>query len=113
MRAWFGIRLREANKQVDPEQRFLADLAVGIVHAGGPVIFHEEKARTMAAKVLDRMREIGPFAYPSLLDEDGLRFVYQWDENPPLVTVMLWNEYMWQDMSRVPVPKEIDAEINQ
>lgn len=95
------------------EQQFLAELAGGIIHSGGTALFPEEKAKALAGKVLERLREIGPFAYPSLLDEDGLRFVYQWDENPPLLTIMLWNERLWQDMARIPVPKEIDDEINQ
>lgn len=95
------------------EERFLSELTVGIINAGGTAIFHEANARDLAERVLVAMKEIGPFAYPSLLDEQGLRFVYQWDENPPLITVMLWNEILWQDMARVPVPQEIDAEINQ
>lgn len=95
------------------EKRFLADLATGIIEAGGTSVFDEEASLTLARKVLGKMREIGPFAYPSLLDEAGLRFVYQWDENPPLVVVMLWDDRMWRNMAYVPVPKEIDDEINQ
>ncbi len=97
----------------EAEERFLHDLAEGIIDAGGTARYTKESARALAEEVLRRMREIGPFAYPSLLDQDGLRFVYQWDEHPPLVTVMLWNDVMWQDMARVAVPKEIDEEINR
>lgn len=95
-------------------EAFLDRLAHGIIESGGSSVFDEAKARRLADKVLLKLRELGPFAYPSLLDEDGLRFVYQWDENPPLMTVMLWvDDRMWQDMKRIPVPKEIDVEINQ
>jgi len=98
---------------VDVEKRFLADLAAAIIRAGGTSMFTPEKAAALAATVLRRMREIGPFAYPSLMDEEGLRFVYQWDEAPPVVVIMYWNDVMWQDMERVVVPPEIDQEINR
>jgi hypothetical protein len=94
-------------------EQFLTDLSRGIIESAGSLVFDEAKARALAEKVLAALYEIGPFAYPSLLDEEELRFVYQWDENPPLVHVMWWNERMWQDMARVPVPLEIDADINQ
>jgi hypothetical protein len=94
-------------------EQFLDQLAYGIMESGGTAVFDESKARRLAEKVLVKLRELGPFAYPSLLDEDGLRFVYQWDEQPPVMTIMLWNDVLWQDMQRIPVPKEIDDEINQ
>lgn len=94
-------------------EQFLGELAAAIIRSGGTAVFDEPKAAQLAAKVLERLYEIGPFAYPSLLDEEGLRFVYQWDENPPLITVMLWVERMWQDMERVPVPRSIDEDINR
>lgn len=94
-------------------ERFLHELTQAIIESGGTALFDEPKARELADLVLLKLRELGPFAYPSLLDQDGLRFVYQWDENPPLMIVMLWDDYMWRDMARVPVPKEIDDEINQ
>ncbi|MDB4896474.1 MAG: hypothetical protein JWN15_2736 [Firmicutes bacterium] len=97
----------------DVKEHFLADLTIGVIESGGTSKFDQQKARTLAEKVLDKLYEIGPFAYPSLLDEDGLRFVYQWDEHPPLLTVMLWNDILWQDMARIRVPMEIDADINQ
>lgn len=95
------------------EERFLADLAAAIIRAGGTRMFTPEKAAGLAARVLQRMREIGPFAYPSLMDEEELRFVYQWDEQPPVLVIMYWNDVMWQDMERVVVPPEIDQEINR
>lgn len=95
------------------EEAFLANLAAAIIRAGGTRQFTPAKAEALAARVLQRMREIGAFAYPSLMDEGGLRFVYQWDENPPVVVIMYWNDVMWQDMERVAVPPEIDQEINQ
>ncbi|HYG59030.1 MAG TPA: hypothetical protein VD902_13300 [Symbiobacteriaceae bacterium] len=94
------------------EEEFVTELARAIVFAGGTAVFDEPGATALAGKVLAKLRELGPFAYPSLLDQDGLRFVYQWDEIPPLMTVMLWDEQMWRDMARIPVPKEIDEEIN-
>lgn len=95
------------------EERFLADLAAAIRRSGGSSRFTPAGAEALAAKVLLKLREIGPFAYPSLLDEEGLRFVYQWDQQPPVLTVMLWNDELWQDMERVAVPTEIDEQINQ
>lgn len=94
-------------------EAFLEQLTESIIFAGGTARFDRPKARALAEKVLAKLYEIGPFAYPSLLDEDGLRFVYQWDENPPLMTVMLWDERLWQDMARIPVPAEINEDINQ
>jgi hypothetical protein len=97
----------------EAEKRFLADLSIGIIESGGTAIFNDEKSMELAQLVLAKLREIGPFAYPSLLDQDGLRFVYQWDENPPKVVIMLWDEYMWYNMAHISVPKPIDDEINQ
>jgi len=98
---------------MNAEQLFLVELTEAIVSAGGTARFPDKgRAELLARVVLQRLREIGPFAYPSLLDEDGLRFVYQWDERPPLLTIMLWDDTMWRDMARVPVPHEIDEEIN-
>jgi hypothetical protein len=93
-------------------ERFVAELAAGIIVAGGTSRFDEARARDLAERVLKRLQELGPYAFPSLLDEADLRFVYQWDESPPLLTVMLWDEQMWRDMVRMPVPPEIDATIN-
>jgi len=97
---------------VSVEEQFLADLARAITRAGGPRDFPPAAAHALAKRVLQRMREIGPYAYPSLVDAGGLRFVYQWDEVPPVVVVMYWNDEFWQDMERVVVPPEIDREIN-
>jgi hypothetical protein len=93
-------------------ERFLGELTQGIIHSGGTLLFDEPKARTLAEKVLAKLYEIGPFAFPSLLDEAGLRFVYQWDESPALMTIMWWDEHMWMDMARIPVPKQINDDIN-
>lgn len=94
-------------------EQFVEQLAHGIIESGGTALFSPDRARCLADKVLLKLRELGPFAYPSLLDEDGLRFVYQWDEKPPLMTIMLWDDHMWRDMQRIPVPQAIDDEINQ
>lgn len=94
-------------------ETFLDDLTEGIIVSGGTAVFDRPKARALAEKVLAKLYEIGPFAYPSLLDEEGLRFVYQWDESPPLMTLMLWDEQMWRDMARIPVPDEINDDVNR
>lgn len=94
-------------------EAFLAQLTEGIIFSGGTALFDEPKARALAEKVLAKLYEIGPFAYPSLLDEEGLRFVYQWDLTPPVMTVMLWNDVLWQDMVRVTVPDAINDAVNR
>lgn len=94
-------------------EAFLGQLTEGIRFGGGTARFDQPKARALAEKVLARLYEIGPFAYPSLLDEDGLRFVYQWDEEPAVMTVMLWDDRMWQDMARIAVPPEINVDVNR
>ncbi|HYF91667.1 MAG TPA: hypothetical protein VD969_05445 [Symbiobacteriaceae bacterium] len=95
------------------DETFLDQLTEGIIFSGGTARFDRPKARALAERVLAKLYEIGPFAYPSLLDEEGLRFVYQWDESPPLMTLMLWDGQMWQDMARVPVPEEINNDVNR
>ncbi|HWI65569.1 MAG TPA: hypothetical protein VNT75_27390 [Symbiobacteriaceae bacterium] len=95
------------------EETFLAELTDGIIFSGGTARFDQAKARALAEKVLARLYEIGPFAFPSLLDEEGLRFVYQWDEHPPLMTVMLWDDQMWRDMARIPVPDAVNDDVNK
>ena len=94
-------------------EQFLERLAEAIILSGGTARFDQPKAVDLAARVLAKLYEIGPFAYPSLLDEEGLRFVYQWDENPPVITIMLWNDVLWQDMARVAVPDEINDAVNR
>lgn len=94
-------------------EQFLQRLAEGIVYGGGTARFDQPKARALAERVLAKLYEIGPFAYPSLLDEEGLRFVYQWDENPPVITIMLWNDVLWQDMAQIAVPDEITDAVNR
>jgi hypothetical protein len=89
------------------EERFLQELAQKIIDAGGSNRFDPAKARATAAEVLRLLREIGADAYPSLLDTDDLRFVYQWDQEPPVLTIMWWDDTMWRDMVRMPVPPEL------
>jgi len=98
---------------VGAKETFLEQLAEGIMFSGGTDRFDAAKAGALAENVLAKLYEVGPFAYPSLLDEEGLRFVYQWDEDPPLMTVMLWDGFMWRDMIRVPVPDEINNDVNK
>jgi hypothetical protein len=98
---------------VEAVERFLGELAQGIIESAGTAVFDEAGARALAEKVLAKLYEIGPFAFPSLLDEAGLRFVYQWDQDPALMTIMWWNDYMWQDMARIPVPAQINDDVNQ
>ncbi|MGE5673132.1 MAG: hypothetical protein ACM3XM_04510 [Mycobacterium leprae] len=88
-------------------EQFHAQLAEQIIASGGSKLFPRERAEKLATEVLRRLREIGVEAFPSLLDEDGLRFVYQWDLEPPVLTIMWWDETMWQDMARLVLPPEL------
>lgn len=89
------------------EEQFLDELAAKIIESGGRNRFDDAKARATAEEVLRRLREIGPFAYPSLLDAEDLRFVYAWDEEPPILLIMWWDDVMWRDMARFEVPRNL------
>jgi len=85
-------------------ERFILQLAEGIIAGGGTANYTAEGALAMARQVWQRLKALGPEAYPCLWEEGGLRFVYQWDESPQVVTVMLWDEQLWRDMAQVVVP---------
>jgi hypothetical protein len=88
-------------------EAFLNELARGIVFAA-PSSYSEESARALAEEVWQKLQEMGTDAFPCMVEVgDDLRFIYQWDENPPVVTVMLWDDVMWRDMARVVVPAEL------
>lgn len=83
----------------------MEELTRGIIFAGGSARFDEARARAMAEDVWRELREIGTEAFPCMVDrEEDLRFIYQWDEEPPVLTVMRWDEVMWRDLARVEVP---------
>lgn len=86
---------------------FLTQLADGIQQAKGDQ-FPVAEAERMATQVWAELLEIGLDAFPCMVERSGLRFVYQWDETPPVLTVMLWNDTHWQDMARVVVPLSIE-----
>lgn len=89
------------------EERFLNELAVGIVHAGGAYQDDQDRALALARKAWAQLKEIGTDAFPCMVELEEMRFVYQWDETPPLITVMLWDDQLWRDMYRIEVPAEI------
>lgn len=89
------------------EEGFLDGLAEAILAGAGSAHYTKEAARRLAEEVVGKMRELGPYAYPNLVDLDDTRFVYQWDEQPPILTVMRWNDVMWVDMVRLTVPEGI------
>lgn len=82
---------------------FLQELAKGIIFAGGTTRFSEESALMLARGVWDQLQELGTDTFPSMVELEELRFVYQWDESPALVTVMVWDDVMWRDMARIEV----------
>lgn len=86
------------------EERFLKALAKGIIFAGGTVKFHEENAIDLARKVWRELKEIGTDSFPCMVEQEEIRFIYQWDEYPRVLTVMVWDDTMWRDMERIEVP---------
>ncbi|MFZ5818154.1 MAG: hypothetical protein ACOY93_23120 [Bacillota bacterium] len=90
------------------EERFLAELAGGIIFAGGSARFTQQSGLALAREVWAELRRMGTDTYPAMLEREELRFVYQWDESPQVITVMLWDDVMWQDMARVEIPPELE-----
>lgn len=86
------------------ERLLLQQLTHGIILAGGSARFSTEMAQVMANEVWDELKALGTDAFPCMVQRDDLRFVYQWDEHPPVLTVMLWDEEMWRDMARIELP---------
>lgn len=88
-------------------EAFLNELAKGIVFAAASE-YSTESARRLAEEVWQQLKEMGTDAFPCMVEVgEELRFIYQWDEEPPVVTVMVWDEVMWRDMARVDVPAEL------
>ena len=87
-----------------PEQSFLRNLAGAIIEAGGAWQHDPENAMALASQTADELRKMGPFCYPNLIELGEIRFVYQWDETPPIVVVMVWDDHMWRDIAKVEVP---------
>lgn len=88
---------------------FYQDLAQGVIAAGGA--YHEDKetARQMAGEAWQALVKTGDDAFPCMVELHGLRYVFQWDMNPPTIVVMMWEEEMWQNMAFVEVPEELMA----
>lgn len=89
------------------EERFLEELARGIIQAGGAVEWEPDAAMRLAHEVLVALRRIEHQAYPALVELEELRFVYQWDQRPPLLTIMRWDDIMWRDMARLYVAPNV------
>jgi len=85
------------------EAGFVRRLAEAIRHQGGPA-FDEERAARLAREVWGEVERSGPDDFPHMIQEGDLRFVWQWDEAPPVMTVMLWDGEMWRDMERLELP---------
>jgi hypothetical protein len=87
---------------------FMAALAEAIYAAGGAEgtikVPSPEQALPHAELVWERLKQIGEDEFPCLTRHLGLQFVCQWDQHPPLLTVMVWVERMWQDTRRIVVP---------
>lgn len=90
------------------EAGFLGRLAEAIRAAGGAA-YAGESAAELARTVWAELGGAGPDDFPHLVQYDDLRFVCQWDEQPPLMTVMLWDGEMWRDMARLALPGEPQA----
>jgi hypothetical protein len=88
-------------------ERFLDELSAGIITAGGTSRFSEQAAQELAGLVWLELKEMGEGAFPCLVEREELRFIYQWDETPAVLTVMLWDDQMWRDMARIEVPLEL------
>ncbi len=90
-------------------ERFYQNLGEGIIAAGGA--FHEDKvtARRLADEAWRALQEIGTDDFPCMVELHDIRFVYQWDMEPPVVVVMAWDEQMWRNTSIIEVPEELIA----
>lgn len=85
-------------------EALLSALARGIQAARGVTRYDEEAARGLAGRVWAHLQALGPDAFPCWCEVDEMRFVCQWEEEPPVLTVMVWDGLMWQDIVRLPVP---------
>jgi len=86
---------------------FYRDLAEGIIAAGGAYHTEKETARELAVEAWQELKAIGTDAFPCMIDLRGLRYVYQWDQAPAIIVVMMWEEEMWQNMAFIEVPEEL------
>lgn len=89
------------------EERFLKELSTGILFAGGTARFSAEQGEALAREVWAALKALGTDAFPSMVELEELRFVYQWDESPQVITIMVWDEFMWRDMARIELPPEL------
>ncbi len=86
------------------EERFLQELAQGVIEAGGATQEEPEKAMAIAREAHEGLKALEDRSYPGIVEIGELRFVYQWDQRPPLLTIMVWVDVMWRDMARIAVP---------
>lgn len=82
----------------------MEELARGVIAAGGAVEGDMPKALEIAREVWAELQNVGTNAFPCLVELYEIRFVYQWDDNPPFIAIMLWDDEMWRDMAHVVVP---------
>lgn len=85
--------------------QFIDELARGVIAAGAAREDDLPRARTLASEAWAELKRIGSDAYPCMLDMHGVRYVYQWDESPPVIAVMFWDDQMWRNMAMVTVPE--------
>jgi hypothetical protein len=85
------------------EAEFLRRLEEAIAAVGGSAM-GERQARELARSVWGELGHTGPDDFPNLVQKGDLRFVCQWDETPPILTVMLWDGVMWRDVERIALP---------
>lgn len=89
------------------ETEFLEHLAVAVVKAGGAAESDSTRALDLARQALAQLRAMGAYAYPNLFEIGEMRFVYQWDDSPQQVVIMVWDDHMWRDIARVAMPPGI------
>lgn len=85
------------------ETGFVRQLAEAIRHHGGPG-YDDARAAALARSVWGELVRSGPDDFPHMVQDGDLRFVWQWDEAPPIMTVMRWDGEMWRDMERLVLP---------
>lgn len=86
---------------------FLAELARGVLAAGGAGESDLPLALEQAREAWAELKRLGTDAFPCMVDLHDIRYVYQWDEEPPVIAVMVWDDQMWRNMAFVAVPAEL------
>lgn len=86
---------------------FLEALARGVIVAGGAREHDLPAALERAREAWSALERLGMESYPCMVELDGIRFVYLWEENPAVVALMVWDDRMWQNIAFVPVPESL------